>query len=130
MGAIALGGHVKRGNFHTSATSTRTPVGVTGKLPWPTPGLGRPSGSGSKSNMYHGMDRQVLVPDFVSKPQAFLSSKYGYQEVHAMYDEMRMFFAKRATSTYQNEVATIKVILMSMKPNNKNPQMVMVRRIS
>ena len=29
---------------------------------------------------------------------------------------------------YQNEVATIKVTLMSMKPNNKNPQMVMVRK--
>jgi hypothetical protein len=67
---------------------------------------------------------------FCVQAQAFLSSKYGYQEVHAMYDEMRIFFAKRATSTYQNEVATIKVILMSMKLNNKNPQMVMVRRIS
>ena len=44
------------------------------------------------------------------------------------YDEMRKWFAKRATSTYQNEFATIKVTLMSMKPNNKNPQMVMVRK--
>ena len=76
------------------------------------------------------MDRQAVVPDFVSKPQAFLSSKYGYQEVHTIYDEMRNFFAKRATSTYQTEFVTIKVILMSMKPNNKNPQMVMVRKIT
>jgi hypothetical protein len=68
----------------------------------------------------------VLVPNIVSKP--YLPSKYGYQEVHAMYDEMRKWFAQRATSTYQNEVATIKVTLMSMKPNNKNPQMVMVRK--
>lgn len=121
-----MGGHVKR-NFN--ATSTRTPNGnMMGKIPWPV----RPSGSTSKStnaNPSHGMgrmDRQAVVPDFVSKP-AFLSSKYGYQEVHALYDEMRTFFAKRATSTYQNEVATIKVTLMSMKPNNRNPQMVAVR---
>ena len=122
-----MGAHVMR-DFHV--TSTRNPVGLTGKLPWPT----RPSGSGSgskskSSNKNLGMDRAVLVPNFVSKlPQDFLS-KYGYQEVHTMYDKMRNFFAKRATSTYQNEVATIKVILMLMKPNNKNPQMVMVHKI-
>ena len=119
-----MGAHVKR-DFNTS---TRTPVEVTGKLPWPT--RSRASGSASKSTTAHGMDRQAVFPDFVSKPQAFLSSKYGYQEVHAIYDEMRNFFAKRATLTYQTEFATIKVILMSMKPNNKNPQMVMVRKIT
>jgi hypothetical protein len=117
-----MGAHVNRDfNF----TSIRTPFGVTGKIPWPT----RPSGSASKStNMTHGRDnlKQAMVPDFVSKPQAFLSSKYGYQEVHAIYDEMRKFFVMRATSTYLSEVATIKVTLMSMKPNNRNPQMVMV----
>ena len=114
-----MGAHVKRSFIVPSL-----PVGrVTAKLPWPN----RPSGSGaSKSN--HGMDRQAMVPDFISKP--FLPSKYGYQEVHAIYDEMRSFFAKRATSTHQNEVATIKVTLMSMKPNNRNPQMVMVRKIT
>jgi hypothetical protein len=122
-----MGAHVKR-DFNV----TSTPVGrmtVNGKIPWPT----RPSGSSSKStNMNHGMDRQsqvVTVPDFVSKPQAFFPSKYGYQEVHGIYDEMRNFFAKRA-SAYQNEVATIKVTLMSMKPNNRNPQMVMVCKIT
>jgi len=119
-----MGAHVKR-NLNVTSTPIRrmTSGGVT--VPWPT----RPSGSSSKStNMNYGMDRQVvtvMVPDFVSKPQAFLPSKYGYQEVHGIYDEMRSFFAKRA-STYQNEVATIKVTLMSMKPNNQNPQMVMV----
>jgi hypothetical protein len=122
-----MGGHVKR-NFNV----TSTPVGrmvVDGKLSWPT----RPLGSSSKpTNTNHGSrDRQVVtVPDFVSRPQDFLPSKYGYQEVHGIYDQMRNFFAKRATSTHQNEVATIKVTLMSMKPNNRNPQMVMVCKIT
>ena len=48
----------------------------------------------------------MVVPNFVSKPQDFLPSKYGYQKVHEIYDEMRDFFAKRATSTYQNEVVS------------------------
>jgi hypothetical protein len=73
------------------------------------------------------MPGPVTVPIFVSKPQDYLPSNYGYQGVHAIYDEMRSFFAKRATSKYQNEVATIKVTLMMMKPNCRNPQMVMVR---
>lgn len=70
---------------------------------------------------------QAPVPDFVSRPQDY-PLKYGYLEVHKIYDEMRKFFAKRVTSTYQNEVATIKVTLMMMKPNCRNLQMVMVRK--
>jgi hypothetical protein len=73
-----------------------------------------------------GTQALVLVPDIVSKP--YLPSEYGYQEVHEMYDEMRNWFAQKAASTYQNEVATLKVTLMSMKPNNRHPQMVMVRK--
>lgn len=119
-----MGGHVNR--------NTSTPVGrvtVTGNGMWPTR-----SGTASKStNMDYtsinkGRQTGVVVPDFVSKPQ--LPSKYGYQEVHGIYDEMRAFFAKRATSIYQNEVATIKVTLMTMKPNCRNPQMVMVSKMS
>ena len=113
-----MGAHVKHTATLTSASR------MAGGVPWPT----RPSASKS-TNMNH-MGRQgtqaVVVPDFVSKP--YVPAKYGYQEVHAMYDEMRKWFAKRATSTYQNKVATIKVTLMSMKPNNRNPQMVMVRK--
>lgn len=119
---VRMGGHVGRNSL--------TPVGrvtMTGNRQWPT----RPLGSASKpaTNMNHsisgGTGRQtVVVPDFVSKP--YIPSKYGYQEVHTIYDEMRAFFAKRATSMYQNEVATIKVTLMTMKPNCRNPQMVMV----
>lgn len=113
-----MGGHVNRN------TSTTVGNGL-----WPT----RPSGSASKptkmNNSTISKSRQtVVVPDFVSKPQDYLPSKYGYQEVHKIYDEMRGFFAKRATSTYQNEVATIKVTLMTMKPNCRNPQMVMVSK--
>jgi hypothetical protein len=113
-----MGGHVNR--------NTSTPFSkVTGSAAlWPT----RPSGSGSKPSNYSMGKQTVMVPDFVSKPQDYLPSKYGYQEVHTIYDEMRKFFARRATSTYQNEVATIKVTLMTMKPNCRNPQMVMVRK--
>jgi hypothetical protein len=120
-----MGGHVTR--------DFSTPVGrVTagGNVPWPT----RPGSTSKTTNMNQFKDsdmmQAVIVPDFVSKPQAFLPSKYKYQEVHALYDEMRRFFAKIATSKYQNEVATIKVTLMTMKPNNRNPQMVMVRKIT
>ena len=94
---------------------------------WPT----RPSGSKLTTTMNrgHGKDRQaVMVPDFVAN---FIPAKYGYQEVHGFYDEMRLFFAKKAqaTSASQAEVATIKVTLMTLKPNNKNPQVVSVCKI-
>ena len=105
---------------------------VNGKVPWPTRlSLAGSSLKPTNIGRGHGVDGRgvVMVPDFVSKPKAFLPSKFGYQEVHGIYDEMRTFFAKRA-STYQNEVATIKVTLMSMKPNNRNPQMVMVCKIT
>ena len=121
-----MGGHVKRYFSTLDGRATTTGSG-SGNVPpaWPTR-----HGSTSKSTKSTNMnlvDKQTLmVPDFVSKPQAFLQSKYGYQQVHAIYDDMRCFFVKRATSTYQNEVATIKVTLMSLKPNNRNPQMVMV----
>jgi hypothetical protein len=113
-----MGGHVNR--------NTSTQVGrVTGNVLWPA----RPSGSSASKPTNHSKPegrQTVVVPNFVSKPHDYLPSKYGYQKVHAIYDEMRDFFAKRATSTYQNEVATIKVTLMMMKPNCRNPQMVMV----
>jgi hypothetical protein len=124
-----MGGHVKR-NFSTLDGRVTATGSGSGNVPpaWPTR-----HGSTSKTSKTTNMnlvDKQTLmVPDFVLKPQAVLqSSKYGYQEVHAIYNDMRSFFAKRATSKYQNEVATIKVTLMSMKPNNRNPQMVMVRK--
>jgi hypothetical protein len=122
-----MGGHVNR--------NTSTPVGrVTGNhaaaaLLWPTR-PGRSSGSASKpTNTNHsskGRQTGVVVPDFVSKPHDYFPSKYGYQDVHTIYDEMRDFFAKKATSTFLTEVATIKFTLMVLKPNCRHPQMVMV----
>ena len=117
-----MGGNVNR--------NTSTPVGrVTGNALWPTR---HPSGSSALKSTNHSKPegrQTVVVPNFVFKPQDYLPSKYGYQKVHTIFDEMRDFFAKRATSTYQNEVATIKVTLMMMKPNCRNPQMVMVRKL-
>lgn len=115
---------------HVYHNHTSTPVGkVAGNALWPTCHL-QYSGLASKlTNTNHSLGRQtVVVPDFVSKPHDYLPLKYGYQEVHAIYDKMRDFFAKRATSTYQNEVPTIKVTLMMMKTNCWNPQMVMVSK--
>lgn len=128
-----MGAHI----MHCNKAST--PVGRL--RPWPT-GHTHPSGSGSavqwpahpfgssKMNHHHSMGSTqvvpVAVPNFISKP--YLSSKYGYQDVHVMYDEMRNFFAKRATLAYQSEIATVKVTLMLMKPNNRKPQMVMVSK--
>lgn len=117
--------HPVRMGAHVKHTVTLTPASrVAGGVSWPT----HPSAS-KPTNMNH-LGRQgtqaVVVPDFMSKP--YVPVKYRYQEVHALYDEMRKWFAKRATLTYQNEVATIKVTLMSMKPNNRNLQMVMVHK--
>ena len=125
-----MGSHVKRngnGTFESTPAGRASGWAAKDTIPWPA----RPSGSTSQARPanVHSMGRQgtqaVLVPDFVSK--SYLPEKYGYQEVHKMYNEMRNFFAKRA-SAYQNEVATIKVTLMSMKPNNWTPQMVMVSK--
>jgi hypothetical protein len=114
-----MGAHVKRNSTSAPVTAVSRAMG-----PWPA----RPSSSKPTKN-YPGRQgtQEVVVPDFVSKLEPYLPGKYGYQEVHTRYDDMRKWFAKRATSTHQNEIATIKVTLMSMKPNNKNPQMVMVR---
>jgi hypothetical protein len=114
---VRMGDHVKRTAIPTSTSSlNHTPSTV----PWPrrhsTPDLHHPG---------RRTAHKVAVPPFVSNPH-FLGN-YGYQEVHARYDEMRQFFAKKAVSTHQNEVATIKVTLMSMKPGNKSAQIVSVR---
>lgn len=120
-----MGAHVK--HTSTSAPVTAAVSRAMGVVPWPTrPSASKPTINHPGRQLRQGT-QEVVVPDFVSKLESNLPAKYGYQEVHTRYDEMRKWFAKRATSTHQNEVATIKVTLMSMKPNNKNPQMVMVR---
>ena len=122
---VRMGGHVTR-DFSTPVAAASGKVTAGGIIPWPT----RP-GSTSKTTNVKDSDimQAVIVPDFVSKPQAFHPSKYGYQEVHALYNEMRSFFAQRATSKYQNEVATIKITLMTLKPNNQKLQMIMVCKL-
>ena len=66
-----------------------------------------------------------MVPKFVSNPD--IQTAYGYQEAHKLYDDMRQFFAQKASSTHQSEVVVIKVTMMAMKPAYKNPQIVSVR---
>lgn len=117
-----MGAHVK---------NTLTPFSqVANTVPWPRhPSTSScPSSSTSRPTKVHrpgGHSTQpVVVPHFVSNP--YILANYGYQEVHRMYDKMRQWFAKRATSTYQNEVATIKVTLMLLKPGHRNPQIVLV----
>jgi hypothetical protein len=40
----------------------------------------------------------------------------GYQESHAMYDEMRTYFANQAYKTQNWELVVVKVLLMVLKP--------------
>jgi hypothetical protein len=118
-----MSGHINRN------TSVGRVMGV-GLGPWPT----HPSGSASKpTNIHHSITKGrpiMLVLDFVSNPEDYLASlaasEYGYQEVHKIYDKMRAFSLWK--ELYQNEVAIIKFTLMTMKPNCRNPQMVMVSK--
>jgi hypothetical protein len=52
----------------------------------------------------------------------------GYQEAHKLYDEMRQFFAQKASTVHNNEVVMIKVTMMMLKPNCKVPSIVLVCR--
>ena len=115
-----MGGHVNR--------NTSTPVGrVTRNALWPTC---HPSGSSASKPTNHSKPegrQTVVVPNFMSKPQDYLPSKYGYQKVHTIYDEMRDFFCKKGyiylskrSGHYQSHM---------MKSNCRNPQMVMVRKL-
>jgi hypothetical protein len=60
------------------------------------------------------------------KPE--LPSQMGYQGAHKLYDEMRQFFAQKASTTHNNEVVMIKVTMMMLKPNCKVPSIVSVCR--
>jgi hypothetical protein len=60
----------------------------------------------------------------VIKPE--LPAKAGYQEAHKLYDEMRQFFAQKASAVHNNEVVMIKVTMMMLKPNCKVPSIVSV----
>jgi hypothetical protein len=71
------------------------------------------------------MFRPLVVPKFVANPKPL----NGYQEAHKLYDEMRYFFAQKASSVHNNEVVVIKVTMMTLKPRNKNPMMVSVCKL-
>jgi hypothetical protein len=75
-----------------------------------------------------GSFRPLVLPKFVTNPK--LPLKHGYQEAHKLYDEMRLFFAQKASVAHNNEVVVIKVTLMTLKPGNKNPAIVSVRDLS
>ena len=66
----------------------------------------------------------LVLPTFVIKPD--LPSKMGYQKAHDRYDEMRKFFAQKASTVHNNEVVMIKVTMMMLKPNCKQPSVVSV----
>ena len=68
--------------------------------------------------------RPIILPKFMSNPGSF--EETGYQKAHQFYDEMRRFFARKASAEYQNEVVVIKFTMMMLKPGNKTPQIVSV----
>ena len=71
--------------------------------------------------------RPFVVPKFVSELQ-MVKTGSGYQDAHAIYDDMRQFFAQRAMSN--GEVVVIKVTMMLLKPGNRNPSVVSVHETS
>ena len=77
--------------------------------------------------MGQGAFRPLVLPKFVINPT---SVNNGYQEAHKLYDEMRHFFAQKASAVHNNEVVVIKVTMMTLKPGNKNPVMVSVRYLN
>lgn len=48
--------------------------------------------------------RPIILPKFMSNPGSF--EETGYQKAHQFYDEMRRFFARKASAEYQNEVVS------------------------
>ena len=103
---------------------------TAGKKPWPQRGAGAGS-SKQISTTCHNQSgsvsiRPIVVPKFVSDPT--LPVKPGYQEAHKKYDEMRQFFAQKATSVHGGEVVVIKVTMMSWRPGTKNPSIVSVSK--
>jgi hypothetical protein len=104
-----MGSHVNHRNTSTPVTvpSQVGRVTASGNASglWPAR-PGRPSGSASKPFKPTNMSNRqtvplaVVVPDFVSKPQDYLPSKYGYQEVHALYDNTFDMYAINCKNNY------------------------------
>ena len=95
---------------------------IAKQSPWPG-GTQPPQIGGPKvftpGQQIHTMD----IPDFLARG----SVRPGYQEAHELYDEMRTYFARRAFTSNNFELVVVKVMMMWMKPGNKNPSIVSVR---
>ena len=72
--------------------------------------------------------RPIVLPKFVANRE--IPASYGYQEVHKLYDDMRQFFARKALSTHQQDIVSIKVTMMTWKPGYKSAHIVSVRTCS
>ena len=111
--------------MHVHSAATAISQSTRQSLPWPKrTGLGLQSENHVNQNLFRGGFRPIVLPKFVSNRE--IRADYGYQEAHKLYDEMRQFFARKASSTHGNEVVVIKVTMMSLKPGYKNPQIVSV----
>ena len=108
-------------SVHSAAISQSTHQ----SLPWPKHTQAGGSQSGNQNqNLFRGGFRPIVLPKIVSNRE--IQADYGYQEAHKIYDDMRQFFARKASSTHGNEVVVLKVTMMSLKPGYKNPQIVLV----
>lgn len=110
----------RRGNTNSSGQRSIS-------LAWPRSGSASRRTSVSvpdPRNMGQGAPRPLVLPKFVTEPKSLYN---GYQEAHKLYDEMRYFFAQKASAAHNGEVVVIKVTMMTLKPGNKNPVMVSVR---
>lgn len=68
----------------------------------------------------------IIVLKLVSDPS--LPIKLGYQEleVYKLYDEIQQCFAQKVMSVHGCEVIVVKVTIMLLKPDHKNPSIVSV----
>ena len=98
---------------------------LTGDRPWPKRStfITKSNPSGPSSVMSGGL-RPIVLPKFMSNPGSF--EETGYQKAHLLYDEMRKFFARKASAENQNEVVVIKFTMMMLKPGHKSPTVVSV----
>ena len=118
------------GQNHPLRVSTHVPSAATAKsqsqsLPWPNRTSGPQSVNVNQNLGFRGGFRPIVLPKFVSNRHE-IRANYGYQEAHIIYDDMRQFFARKASSAHGNEVVVLKVTMMSLKPGYKNPQIVSV----
>lgn len=94
-------------------------------ISWPKHSNASHSEKQLNQNVVRGGFRPIVLPKFVTDCSSE-TRYYGYGEAHKLYDEMRQFFAQKASSTHQNEVVVVKFTMMLLKPGYRNPQIVSV----